>query len=109
MRAHTQRAPRLARRGGAEVDESHIPEYRIMHQARAEVTWENHRYPFAGAANPKVRLGVVDVTAEASAETFAPQWLDLGEGAVRACVLGRGEFGPIVLAPPAHCWPAHTQ
>ena len=67
----------------SEVDESHIPEYRIMHQARAEVTWENHRYPFAGAANPKVRLGVVDVSVEATADSFAPQWLDLGDEAVR--------------------------
>jgi dipeptidyl-peptidase 4 len=57
-----------------EVDETHIPEYRILHQGKdavGEGAEENHRYPFAGAANPKVRLGVVartggDVT-----------WLDL--------------------------------
>lgn len=61
------------------VDESHIPSYRITHQGEdkglaptlesgmscqdvtkaSTVTYEEHRYPFAGGKNPKVKLGVV--------------------------------------------------
>ena len=47
-----------------EVDEQHIPTYRIMHQGKDETgagAQEEHRYPFAGAANAVVRLGVVPV------------------------------------------------
>ncbi|GJM90913.1 hypothetical protein PR202_ga07238 [Eleusine coracana subsp. coracana] len=45
-----------------EVDSSEIPLYRIMHQGKDYVgpdAQEDHAYPFAGAANVKVRLGVV--------------------------------------------------
>ncbi|MGH8982176.1 MAG: DPP IV N-terminal domain-containing protein, partial [Acidimicrobiales bacterium] len=45
-----------------EVDERHIPVYRIVHQGSDEVgpgAEEDHRYPFAGKDNAKVRLGVV--------------------------------------------------
>ncbi|KAL5208107.1 hypothetical protein ABZP36_032542 [Zizania latifolia] len=45
-----------------EVDSSEIPLYRIMHQGKSSVgpdAQEDHAYPFAGAANVKVRLGVV--------------------------------------------------
>jgi dipeptidyl-peptidase-4 len=45
-----------------EVDERHIPLYRIMHQGKAATgasAQEDHRYPFAGAANALVRLGVI--------------------------------------------------
>jgi dipeptidyl-peptidase-4 len=45
-----------------QVDESHIAKYRIMHQGSESVgesAQEDHHYPFAGAANPVVRLGVV--------------------------------------------------
>eukprot|EP00941_MAST-03F_sp_MAST-3F-sp1_P005657 g5657.t1 len=45
-----------------EVDESSIPEFRIMHLGQNGVGKkyeENHHYPFAGAQNPKVRLGVI--------------------------------------------------
>jgi dipeptidyl-peptidase 4 len=45
-----------------EVDERHIPIYRIVHQGSDEVgpgAEEDHRYPFAGKANARVRLGVV--------------------------------------------------
>ena len=58
-----------------EVDETHIPIYRIMHQgkdATGERAQEDHRYPFAGAPNARVRLGVVSV---AGGE---PVWMDLG-------------------------------
>ena len=59
-----------------EVDESHIPVYRIVHQGKSgtgEGTQEDHRYPFAGCANARVRLGVVPI------ESGEPVWMDLGE------------------------------
>ena len=46
----------------AEVDESHIPIYRIAHQGSDGPNggeFEDHRYPFAGAENARLRLGVV--------------------------------------------------
>lgn len=58
-----------------EVDETHIPVYRIVHQGSeqpGEVGHEDHRYPFAGQENAKVRLGVV------SREGGEPVWMDLG-------------------------------
>eukprot|EP00547_Thalassionema_nitzschioides_P013584 CAMPEP_0194249212 /NCGR_PEP_ID=MMETSP0158-20130606/19922_1 /TAXON_ID=33649 /ORGANISM="Thalassionema nitzschioides, Strain L26-B" /LENGTH=872 /DNA_ID=CAMNT_0038985681 /DNA_START=214 /DNA_END=2828 /DNA_ORIENTATION=- len=62
-----------------QVDESHIPPYRITHQGEdlkktvvgdsidqvakdSQVTYEEHRFPFAGAHNPKVKLGVVNTS-----------------------------------------------
>jgi len=42
-----------------EADERHIPVYPIVHQAADLPEVEEHRYPFAGAANANVRLGVV--------------------------------------------------
>ena len=59
-----------------EVDETHIPEYRIVHQGRdavGEGAEENHRYPFAGAPNARVRLGVVG---RSGGEV---RWMDLGD------------------------------
>jgi len=55
-----------------EVDERHIPVYRIEHQGKDAPHHEDHGYPFAGAANAKVRLGIVSRTGG------AVQWLDLG-------------------------------
>jgi dipeptidyl-peptidase-4 len=54
-----------------EVDETHIPVFRIAHEARDAPSFEDHRYPFAGAANAKVRLGVI---ARGGGETT---WMDL--------------------------------
>jgi dipeptidyl-peptidase 4 len=59
-----------------EVDETHIPIYRIVHQGKegtGEGAQEDHRYPFAGQANARVRLGVVDI------QGGEPVWMDLGE------------------------------
>lgn len=45
-----------------QVDSSEIPRFRIMHQGKSSVgseAQEDHAYPFAGASNVKVRLGVV--------------------------------------------------
>ncbi|MGO9558604.1 MAG: DPP IV N-terminal domain-containing protein, partial [Acidimicrobiales bacterium] len=54
-----------------EVDERHIPVYRIVHQGSDDVgptAQEDHRYPFAGKANAIVRLGVIDLGRHAEAE-----------------------------------------
>lgn len=59
-----------------EVDETHIPVYRILHQGKDEVgeaAQEDHRYPFAGQANARVRLGVIPVS---GGEAI---WMQLGE------------------------------
>lgn len=48
----------------AEVDSSDIPLFRIMHQGKDSVgsdAQEDHAYPFAGASNVTVRVGVVPV------------------------------------------------
>jgi dipeptidyl-peptidase-4 len=48
----------------AQVDETHIPIYRIMHQGKdtvGDTAQEDHRYPFAGQQNAVVRLAIVDV------------------------------------------------
>lgn len=61
----------------AEVDERHIPIYRIMHQGKdvtGEAAQEDHHYPFTGAANAIVRLGVVP------AAGGEPVWMDLDYG-----------------------------
>ncbi|HNH48175.1 MAG TPA: DPP IV N-terminal domain-containing protein, partial [Myxococcota bacterium] len=42
-----------------QVDERHIPELRIPLLAKGPGAFESHRYPFTGAANARVRLGVV--------------------------------------------------
>ena len=58
-----------------EVDERHIPNYRIARHAASPHEEEEFRYPFAGAANPKVRLGWAS-TAAAKGESGAA-WFDL--------------------------------
>ncbi|MEE9383552.1 MAG: S9 family peptidase [Nannocystaceae bacterium] len=58
-----------------EVDETHIPTYRIMHQGTKAVgptAQEAHRYPFAGSQNATVRLGVVP------SRGGPPRWMELG-------------------------------
>ena len=61
-----------------DVDERHIPVYRIVHQgseAVGEGAQEDHRYPFAGAENARVRLFV----AELGRTLAQPIELDLGD------------------------------
>ena len=53
-----------------ETDERHIPAYSIVHQG-GDYSVETHRYPFPGAANAKVKLGVVTLA------TGEITWLDL--------------------------------
>lgn len=72
-----------------EVDETHIPPYRIVHQGSdtvGEGAYEDHRYPFAGTANARVRLGVVPVAGGVQ------RWLDLGRN--DECYLARVEWMP---------------
>ncbi len=60
-----------------EVDETHIPPYRIVHQGKASTgldAQEDHAYPFAGTANAKVRLGIVAATG-----SDRVVWVDLGD------------------------------
>ncbi|GAB2227614.1 hypothetical protein Droror1_Dr00009440 [Drosera rotundifolia] len=57
-----------------EVDSSEIPLFRIMHQGKSSVgseAQEDHAYPFAGASNVTVRLGVV------SASGGPISWMDV--------------------------------
>ncbi|MCY4392879.1 MAG: S9 family peptidase [Chloroflexi bacterium] len=56
-----------------EVDAQHIPDYPIVHQGQDALDTEHHRYPFAGAPNARVRLGVV------AADGGEPVWMDLGD------------------------------
>ncbi|EGZ23976.1 hypothetical protein PHYSODRAFT_541581 [Phytophthora sojae] len=62
-------SPDSSRLAFEEIDESHIPKFRIMHSGSEDPTGdaaeEDHRYPFAGAANPKRRLGFP-----------TPMWMD---------------------------------
>ena len=60
-----------------EVEEKHIPVYRIMHQGKdftGEGAQEDHRYPFTGQPNCIVRLGVISI------QGGQPIWMNLGEG-----------------------------
>jgi len=54
-----------------ETDERHIPPYSIVHQGGDSPSVETHRYPFPGASNAKVKLGVV------SSRGGETTWLDL--------------------------------
>ncbi len=54
-----------------EVDETGIPLYPIVHQGQPRWEVEEHRYPFAGGPNARVRLGIVPA---AGGETL---WLRL--------------------------------
>uniref|UniRef100_A0A1J3CU26 Dipeptidyl peptidase 8 n=1 Tax=Noccaea caerulescens TaxID=107243 RepID=A0A1J3CU26_NOCCA len=73
-----------------EVDSSEIPLFRIMHQGKSSVgseAQEDHAYPFAGALNSSVRLGVVS-----SAGGGKTTWMNLtcgGKNNVEDEYLGR--------------------
>ncbi|HEV3166253.1 MAG TPA: S9 family peptidase [Isosphaeraceae bacterium] len=67
-------APDGAKLAYQETDERNIPLYTITHQGSDSYSLETHRYPFAGAANANVRLGIV------SAEGGKTRWLDIHEG-----------------------------
>ena len=88
-----------------EVDETHIPVYRIVHQGQDNVgegAQEDHSYPFAGQANAKVRLGVVPVhsgeagTRSGDRPQQKPVWMDLGDdgGEAHDIYLARVQWFP---------------
>jgi dipeptidyl-peptidase-4 len=54
-----------------QADDRHIPTFTIPHFGAGAPDFEIHRYPFAGAANARVRLGVVP------ADGGATTWMDL--------------------------------
>ncbi|WP_428261129.1 DPP IV N-terminal domain-containing protein [Haliangium sp.] len=82
-----------------EVDERHIPMYRIVHQGKDGTgpdAREDHRYPFAGASNAVVRLGVVP------ARGGRTVWMDLDmDGAARDPITG----GPDIYLARVHWMP----
>ena len=72
----------------AEVDDTHVPPYRIVHQASdlvGDAADEEHRYPFAGGPNATVRLAVIP------AAGGDPVWLDLPD---EECYLARVVWMP---------------
>lgn len=72
------------------TDESHIPIFRIPHLASEDPhAYEDHRYPFAGKENARVKIGVIDVLSvldsisllEGESELLEvpePVWMDTG-------------------------------
>ncbi|HEX7734826.1 MAG TPA: S9 family peptidase [Ktedonobacteraceae bacterium] len=56
------------------ADSRHIPIYPIVHAETEPVYIENHRYPFTGARNTIVQLGIVPVDGGPEQTT----WMDLG-------------------------------
>ncbi|HYV84458.1 MAG TPA: S9 family peptidase [Patescibacteria group bacterium] len=70
----------------AQVDETGIPIYPIVHQGGDTWDVETHRYPFAGGPNARVRLGIVS---SAGGDTT---WLDLAP-AGEDVYLARARFG----------------
>ncbi|CAA0404528.1 unnamed protein product [Arabidopsis thaliana] len=78
-----------------EVDSSQIPLFRIMHQGKRSVgseAQEDHAYPFAGALNSTLRLGVVS-----SAGGGKTTWMNLvcgGRGNTEDEYLGRVNWLP---------------
>lgn len=83
------------------ADSRHIPAFSILHQGQAAGRGEieEHRYPFAGEANDKVELGIIDLPEMGLPETAPPvRWLDLnltdsGEAASDAARPGPLENG----------------
>jgi dipeptidyl-peptidase 4 len=71
----------------AQVDETGIPIYPIVHQGADTWDVETHRYPFAGGPNARVRLGIVP---SAGGPTT---WLDLAPTG-EDVYLARARFGP---------------
>ncbi|KAF0688162.1 Aste57867_20195 [Aphanomyces stellatus] len=69
-------SPDSSRIAFEEIDDTHIPEFRIMHSGSAELgenAQEDHRYPFAGEANPRRRLAIQTVNlSERQAPVYVP-------------------------------------
>jgi dipeptidyl-peptidase-4 len=79
-----------------EVDERHIPLFPIVHQGDSVFT-EWHRYPFVGAKNAKVRLGIVPLAGG------RVRWQELPAGSeylARAVWTPHGELAFLVIDRP---------
>lgn len=67
-----------------ETDETHISEYHILHQGKADPRHsESHRYPFAGQPNPRVRLAVLSLPTpgdQTAGEAKESVWMDVADG-----------------------------
>ena len=59
-----------------EVDERGVPTFTIPHHVPDPHASETHRYPFAGADNPRARLGIVKVRGRAEQKVV---WLKMPE------------------------------
>ena len=59
-----------------EVDERGVPTFTIPHHVADPHASETHRYPFAGADNPRARLGIVKVRGRADQKVI---WLKMPE------------------------------
>ena len=57
-----------------EVDETHIPAWRITHHGAEQRTFEEHAYPFAGEENARVQLGILTVSPDGPT---TPLWISL--------------------------------
>jgi dipeptidyl-peptidase-4 len=66
-------SPDGARIAFVRADSRHIPKFPIVHQGGPMVEVEEHRYPFAGEPNARLRLGVA---VAGGGETV---WMDLGD------------------------------
>lgn len=76
----------------AHIDNSPVPLYPIVHQGEERIDVETHRYPFAGAANARWRLGVV--RARGGAVTWLPVSSEDGGAAGADCYLARVGWTP---------------
>jgi len=76
-------------------DESHIPSYKIMHQGQDDPSkQEDHRYPFAGAANPKARIGILhSAGGDHGTNETAVKWLDIHSVFGEDMYLARVQWG----------------
>jgi len=66
----------------SEVDETHIPKYRIIHSGSETIDSgfeEEHRYPFAGKENPRVKLGLINLNPSGDVTNYKPTWFNLPE------------------------------
>jgi len=71
-------------------DESHIPNFKIMHQGQADPSrQEDHRYPFAGEANPTAKIGILGTTDEEK----TVKWLDINSVFGEDMYLARVQWG----------------
>lgn len=96
-----------------QVDEGHIPPYRLVHQASpgglapslvpgrssedmvdaTKVSHEEHRFCFAGTVNPKVKLGIQKTSSSSSTtENNDVLWLDIDSIFGPDCYLAKVEW-----------------